>query len=724
MKEMLKRWPFLAIAVVAVLLGVPQLVRAASLTVLTVPEDPANPSTPHTTYPAKSITLEATVPSAVGSSDTFSVVWSFGDGSPNTTFTLSNPYDISTPHTYVGGAGQTWTATVTVTDTNNSNTGSATYFVIMEANTLASRVNVAIDNGLWYMHQTMWRQNSPANGQTVNWGGWDTQSLACPTVGGQSYDCFYYASIDASNIQAFEVSGHSATGPATDPYTDDIARGLARTTYFIASQANATVTYEYDPSKASYTCKDGSIPTTGDPTCSSHGGQFFYNAGATSCTAPNCVVTYDGNADGKMAYSNDASGEPIYTSAPFLDALVASGTPSATAQTGAFVGTTYKNIVQDILDYYGYSQYYYDCDVAEGYTRGNGSSCAGGAWLYSPQEGDDNSTSQWAAIAFISGERGLGINIPPAIKDFNNVWVTNSQDVGDPVPTGSNPWGSGKNYGAYGYRGSQQYSPEWGPFAVTPSGMVQMALDGIGRTKNSAFGDGSTDFDQRWNATESYYADNFCNNTSSGAYYAPRVYLYGLFSFTKSMLLHDPNGTLTPIQYLRTTTPNVFTTNTSIPPNSIDWYAALSPANGGTDPCDGVAQTLVSLQNPDGHWYGNSYYGYQWYYETAWSIIMLQKTVFVSCISNLYGRGTPGSGRSAARIDLSWGAQTGATSYDVLRGTADGGPYTKIGNTVTPVFSDRTGLTNGSTYYYVVQPLNGTSDICQSNQEPVTIPIR
>ena len=64
--------------------------------------------------------------------------------------------------------------------------------------------------------------------------------------------------------------------------------------------------------------------------------------------------------------------------------------------------------------------------------------------------------------------------------------------------------------------------------------------------------------DQRFNNAETFYADNFCNTTSSGAYYAPRAYSYGMFSFTKSMLLHDPGGVLSPIQYLRTETPGVF----------------------------------------------------------------------------------------------------------------------------------------------------------------------
>jgi hypothetical protein len=189
-----------------------------------------------------------------------------------------------------------------------------------------------------------------------------------------------------------------------------------------------------------------------------------------------------------------------------------------------------------------------------------------------------------------------------------------------------------------------------------------------------------------------------------------------MFSFTKSMLLHDPNGTLTPIKFMRTQTPGVFTSD------QIDWYAALSPANGGVDPCDGIAQTLVERQGPYGYWWGYDYSGQQYPFETAWSIIMLRRTVFVSCVSNLYGRGTAGGPGHPARIDLTWGAQTGASSYAVLRGTVNGGPYTQIGTTTLPAYSDKSGLANGDTYYYVVQPLSGTTEVCQSNQATVTIP--
>jgi hypothetical protein len=732
-----------------------------AVTVLTVPWVPATPTTPHTTYPVNSTTeaniiLGATVPSAVGSADSFTYQWNFGDGTMSAVNPVTNPYDISAPHQYPASAatGTQWTATVTVKDTTANQSGTAKYYVIQESNTVTitatcpydcavnlvvgARANVAIDWGLWYMHQTMWRGNTTVNSKTVNWGGWDQQGESCPTVNGNAWDCSGYGVIDAENVQAFEVNGHLQNGPATDPYTDDVARGLARMFIFLATQAAAPDTYTYNPATANYTCKDGSVPTTGDPLCSSHGGQYFYNPGATSCTTPNCVITFDANNNKIQTYSNDGSGEYSYTTSPFMEAMIAAGTPTATAPTGPanVLGQTFQNLVQDMADFYNYSQYGSDYDVSQGDTRGANQD-QGGAWLYGPQQGDDNSTSQWAAIGLISADRGFGIPVPAIVTDTNNVWITNSQDVGDPKPTGSDSFASGDNFGSYGYRGSWQYSQEWGPFAMTPSGMVQMALDGVGRTTNTVFGDPTTAFDQRWNNSETFYADNFCNNPYAygagggytDAYYAPRAYMYGLFSFTKSMLLHDPGFSLSPIQYMRTQTPNVFT-NASEPANSLDWYAALSSANGGTDACDGVAQTLVTFQTSpvagvfDGHWYGNTAdvgYDLQSNFETSWALIMLHGTGFIACVNNLSGQGSS-SGSAPARVDLSWSNQANSTSYNVLRGTTSGGPYTLIGTTKVTAYTDTSGLKNGSTYYYVVQPVNGSTEVCQSNQATVTVP--
>ena len=56
------------------------------------------------------------------------------------------------------------------------------------------------------------------------------------------------------------------------------------------------------------------------------------------------------------------------------------------------------------------------------------------------------------------------------------------------------------------------------------------------------------------------------------------------------------------------------------------------------------------------------------------------------------------------KVHLTWNAGGGATSYTVSRGLVSGGPYSAIGKVVSPAataFSD-TGLTDGTTYYYVV----------------------
>jgi hypothetical protein len=65
---------------------------------------------------------------------------------------------------------------------------------------------------------------------------------------------------------------------------------------------------------------------------------------------------------------------------------------------------------------------------------------------------------------------------------------------------------------------------------------------------------------------------------------------------------------------------------------------------------------------------------------------------------------TVGSGT----VTLTWNAGGGATSYTVSRGAASSGPFTTIGTVTSPsptTFTN-TGLTNGTTYYYVVSGTN------------------
>ena len=72
-----------------------------------------------------------------------------------------------------------------------------------------------------------------------------------------------------------------------------------------------------------------------------------------------------------------------------------------------------------------------------------------------------------------------------------------------------------------------------------------------------------------------------------------------------------------------------------------------------------------------------------------------------------------------AQVSLSWNASAGATSYNVMRGTVNGGPYSAIGLPTATNYTD-TGLTNGTTYYYVVTAVNANGASGDSNQASAT----
>jgi predicted carbohydrate-binding protein with CBM5 and CBM33 domain len=69
-----------------------------------------------------------------------------------------------------------------------------------------------------------------------------------------------------------------------------------------------------------------------------------------------------------------------------------------------------------------------------------------------------------------------------------------------------------------------------------------------------------------------------------------------------------------------------------------------------------------------------------------------------------------------AQVVVSWAAASGATGYNVKRSTTNGGPYSNVAaNTGTTSFTN-TGLTNGTTYYYVVTALNASGESPISTQ--------
>lgn len=76
---------------------------------------------------------------------------------------------------------------------------------------------------------------------------------------------------------------------------------------------------------------------------------------------------------------------------------------------------------------------------------------------------------------------------------------------------------------------------------------------------------------------------------------------------------------------------------------------------------------------------------------------------------------TPGNQQAS----LTWTASPGANSYHIKRSTTSGGPYTQVNVPTTTNYTD-TGLTNGTTYYYVVSALNANGESANSSQASAT----
>jgi cellulose 1,4-beta-cellobiosidase len=77
---------------------------------------------------------------------------------------------------------------------------------------------------------------------------------------------------------------------------------------------------------------------------------------------------------------------------------------------------------------------------------------------------------------------------------------------------------------------------------------------------------------------------------------------------------------------------------------------------------------------------------------------------------------TPGN----AQVTLTWSASATATTYSVKRTTVSGGPYTAIASGLTSTSYTNTGLTNGTTYFYVVTASNLGGESGVSNQASAT----
>ena len=74
-------------------------------------------------------------------------------------------------------------------------------------------------------------------------------------------------------------------------------------------------------------------------------------------------------------------------------------------------------------------------------------------------------------------------------------------------------------------------------------------------------------------------------------------------------------------------------------------------------------------------------------------------------------------------IILNWNAVAGAASYNLERGTADGGPYPAIFSGISATNYSDAAVTNGVTYYYVVTAVSGNGGESTNSAQASAVPL-
>jgi hypothetical protein len=288
---------FLVVMMVVSVLAVMPVATAngnAPPNVVCVPWVGTNPAVPHDTWNGNTVVLKGTAHDPDGDAELATYEWDFGDASSKVTGTVTNPYAIEATHVYpVSPDGTPYTATLTVWDTNGASDTDA-YPVIVRTKTLDVEVNVAIDDGLWWLHEGAYRSSSGG----IDYARWSS-------YGG------YYTSATAETVLAFEMQGHQPIGnPDEDPYVETVQRGL---NYVFSQTRVASI---------------GNQPA-GDP---------------------------DTNGNGK-GIGVSSSREP-YEIGMVMMAIAASGDPTLTANTGptGVIGSTYEDILTDMVDMCAWGQ--------------------------------------------------------------------------------------------------------------------------------------------------------------------------------------------------------------------------------------------------------------------------------------------------------------------------------------------------------------------------------
>jgi len=276
-----------------------------------VPWQPSNQTIAHYTYSGAEITVKGIVRDGATQ-----YRWDFGDDNSTAWTSITDSYNLGVKHVYNGGVGQLFIATLYVRDGSGNQAQDEYRVEIHESSDLSDpdhldvRINMSIDEGLWYLHTTMIRNSygtgTPGYGQP--YGFWS--------------DTYPVGAVGTA-VDAFQLHDSKANKDYdSDPYVETVQRALNYLLYNTHSFAIG-------------------VQSAGDPDVNGNGIGLVTNQ---SASATDYRQTYVGGI--------------------CMVALASSGAPNRVAAVGGadVYGRTYADIVQDMVDFFAWGQ----CDSGWG----------------------------------------------------------------------------------------------------------------------------------------------------------------------------------------------------------------------------------------------------------------------------------------------------------------------------------------------------------------------
>lgn len=223
----------------------------------------------------------------------------------------------------------------------------------------------------------------------------------------------------------------------------------------------------------------------------------------------------DSNGVGVKFYPGVANTRDTYVTGIVLPAIASSGTPNAVVTVGPLAGRTdgsgpggawtYRDVVQNTIDYFAYGQ-----------------NSDGGWRYYANYGGSDQSTTQWPVIAMLYASK-MGVTVPTFVKTELAKWVDYIQN---------------DTTGAAGYTSPTFY---YGRMNETGALLLEQAF--LGWAKSDPRVQAALDFlDNQWKIGLSSYEGNFGQPYGMWAIYKGLELTIGVDNMAEISNLHADPG--------------------------------------------------------------------------------------------------------------------------------------------------------------------------------------